>query len=558
MARIFISHSSKNNAAAIALRGWIVRNGWDDAPFLDLDTASGIAAGERWERALHKAADRCEAVLVLISTDWLQSDWCLREFNLAQKLNKRLFGVLIEDLPKADLPATLVGTWQIVNLATGNDHILIRTETPDLSKEEHVTFSQSGLARLKAGLDNAGLDPRFFAWPPESEPDRSPYPGLRPLEAPDAGIFFGRDAPIVVVLDLLRGLREAAPGRLFVILGASGAGKSSFLRAGLWPRLDRDAIHFLPLPIVRPRAAVITGDTGWIRSLEEALKINGIPTNRADIEAAVKAGPTKVLTLIEQLVEKTSLPEEMTGGQGKPPALVISIDQGEELFLSEGEQEAETFLTLLKDLVLAATPAIIVLFTIRSDSYEKLQTAEVFEGLRQVTYALPPMPRGAYLSVIEGPALRMSDSMRTLDIQPTLTQALLSEIEKDGAKDALPLLAFTLERLYREYGSDGNLLLKEYESLGRIGGAINAAVEAALKAADADGTIPRDPEKRLDLLRRALIPALARIDRDTGEPLRRVARFSEIPREAQGLVRCLVEARLADHRLLACPEGTDD
>ncbi len=332
MARIFISHSSKNNAAAIALRGWIVRNGWDDAPFLDLDTASGIAAGERWERALHKAADRCEAVLVLISTDWLQSDWCLREFNLAQKLNKRLFGVLIEDLPKADLPATLVGTWQIVNLATGNDHILIRTETPDLSKEEHVTFSQSGLARLKAGLDNAGLDPRFFAWPPESEPDRSPYPGLRPLEAPDAGIFFGRDAPIVVVLDLLRGLREAAPGRLFVILGASGAGKSSFLRAGLWPRLDRDAIHFLPLPIVRPRAAVITGDTGWIRSLEEALKINGIPTNRADIEAAVKAGPTKVLTLIEQLVEKTSLPEEMTGGQGKPPALVISIDQGEELF----------------------------------------------------------------------------------------------------------------------------------------------------------------------------------------------------------------------------------
>ena len=79
----------------------------------------------------------------------------------------------------------------------------------------------------------AGLDARYFAWPPEHDPDRAPYRGLQPLEAEDAGIFFGRDGPTVVGLDLLRGLREAAPPRLLVILGASGAGKSSFLRAGL-------------------------------------------------------------------------------------------------------------------------------------------------------------------------------------------------------------------------------------------------------------------------------------------------------------------------------------
>jgi hypothetical protein len=479
MARIFISHSSRNNAAAIALRDWIVAHGWDDAPFLDLDPTGGIAAGERWERALHQAADHCEAVVVLISRDWLQSDWCLREFNLAQKLNKRLFGVLIEDLPKADLPATLTGTWQVVNLAAGSDHTLFRTRTPDGSHEEHVTFSQSGLAQLKAGLDNAGLDPRFFAWPPDNEPDRSPYPGLRPLEAADAGIFFGRDAPIVIVLDLLRGLREAAPGRLFVILGASGAGKSSFLRAGLWPRLDRDFIHFLPLPVVRPKAAVLSGDAGLIRSLEEAFRARGAPVNRADIAAAVAGGASQLLPLLERLSDKVRLPEGL-GGAASPPALVLAIDQGEELFLAEGAGEAAAFLALLKDLVLAARPAIVALFTIRSDSYEKLQTADVFEGLRQVTYALPPMPRGAYQSVIEGPALRLRDSKRPLDIQPTLTQALLSDIEQDAAKDALPLLAFTLERLYREYGADGDLRLAEYEELGRIGGAINAAVDAAL------------------------------------------------------------------------------
>ena len=83
----------------------------------------------------------------------------------------------------------------------------------------------------------AGLDARFFQWPPEDDPDRPPYRGMRPLEAEDAGIFFGREAPTIEALDRLRGLSEAAPPRFLVILGASGAGKSSFLRAGLLPRL---------------------------------------------------------------------------------------------------------------------------------------------------------------------------------------------------------------------------------------------------------------------------------------------------------------------------------
>jgi hypothetical protein len=211
LARIFLSHSSKDNAAAIALSDWIIAGGWDEHPFLDLDPERGIAAGERWERALYEAADRCEVVLFLVSRDWLKSDWCLKEFNLAQKLNKQLFGIVIDDLPLSKLPTTLTTTRQVINLASGHDHILLRADLPDLSKEEHVTFSRSGLARLKAGLDKAGLDPRFFAWPQENEPDRAPYPGLRPLEAGDAGIFFGREAPTIIALDRLRGLREAAP-----------------------------------------------------------------------------------------------------------------------------------------------------------------------------------------------------------------------------------------------------------------------------------------------------------------------------------------------------------
>jgi len=61
------------------LRDWLAREGWDDV-FLDLDPERGIAAGERWERALHEHANRCEAVIFLVSANWLASGWCLREY----------------------------------------------------------------------------------------------------------------------------------------------------------------------------------------------------------------------------------------------------------------------------------------------------------------------------------------------------------------------------------------------------------------------------------------------------------------------------------------------
>jgi hypothetical protein len=88
MSRIFISHSSKDNFEAIALRDWLAAHGWNDV-FLDLDPERGIAAGERWERALHEAANRCEAVIFLISANWLASGWCLKEYALARGLNGR-------------------------------------------------------------------------------------------------------------------------------------------------------------------------------------------------------------------------------------------------------------------------------------------------------------------------------------------------------------------------------------------------------------------------------------------------------------------------------------
>jgi hypothetical protein len=287
VSHIFLSHSSTNNTEAVALRDWLADNGWKDEIFLDLDPRRGIAAGERWERKLHEAANRCEAVLFLVSKAWLASVWCRKELNLAHSLNKQLFGVLIEDLPVGALPEDLAGTWQIVRLATGRDHVVLRGVLPITHEEAHVHFSAEGLARLKHGLEEAGLDPKYFVWPPESDPDRPPYRGLRPLEAEDAGVFFGRDAAIVEALDRLRSLRASTPPRLLVILGASGAGKSSFLRAGLFPRLARDDRNFLPLPVIRPERAAISGESGLLSALEAAFAAAKIPIARADLRTVV-------------------------------------------------------------------------------------------------------------------------------------------------------------------------------------------------------------------------------------------------------------------------------
>jgi hypothetical protein len=248
--------------------------------------------------------------------------------------------------------------------------------------------------------------------------------------------------------------------------------------------------------------------------------------------------------MLSRLAEK-AVPMALEGEvERKPPIIMIAIDQGEELFLAEAQGEAKPFLTLLRDLLTSDPPAVITVFTIRSDNYERLQTAAELEGVHQEIINLPPIPRGSYAEVIKGPARRLDGTTRPLKIDEALVEGLLTDIDKGGAKDALPLLAFTLERLYDEYHATGHLTLDHYTTLGRIGGSIEAAIERTFRTADGDARIPKDRQARLTLLRRGLIPWLAGIDPDTKAPRRRVARLSEIPAEARPLIDLLVEQRL--------------
>jgi len=542
VSRIFISHSTANNPAALAIARWLEELGWGDY-FLDISSDRGLLPGERWQQALRVAADRCEAVLFLISPAWRDSRWCLAEFLLAKQLGKPVFGVLVDGTALETLPKEMTAEWQLCDLVAGVERRRYEVAFDPVVPRTTVDLAEAGLSRLKRGLQRAGVGATTFEWPPPLDPHRPPYRGLKPLDIDDAAVFFGREAAVVRGLDALRRLRERGVEQMLVIVAASGAGKSSYLRAGLWPRLKRDDRHFLPLPIVRPGRAVLTGPTGLIVSLEAAFKERRRPKNRADIIDALR----RPNGLIGQLTELQASASETLGGN--TPTVLIPIDQGEELFAAEGRVESEPFLSMLVTALLSPDPERcdspiarpVALLGLRSESLGRFQEDDHLATVGRVLFELEPLPPGALKAVIEEPAERSSAAGRPLKVNPDLTEQLLRDAV--GA-DALPLLAFTLERLFLDYGSDGELSLADYEALGRIRGAIEAAVQAAFDDPSQEPVIASNASEREQALRQGFIPWLAVVDPYTGERRRRVAKWDEIPPEAHPVFERLVKARL--------------
>jgi len=554
MSKIFLSHSSVNNAQALALACWLQDNGWDEY-FLDVEPNRGLVPGERWLAALRQAADRCEAVICLISPAWRNSPHCLTEFLLAQQRGKPIFGVLVESTPLESLPKEMTAEWQLCDLIQGGQRRNFQVFQDPIVPHTDVSFAEAGLTRLKIGLQRAGLDAASFQWPPPDEPKRAPYRGMKPLEAVDAAVFFGRDAAIVRGLDTLRAMQEQGVERMLVILGASGSGKSSFLRAGLWPRLKRDDLHFLPLPVIRPELAVLSGDSGLVASLETAFNDQGIIKTRASLRDKLQTAdglPQLLDELQQQACVRISAGLGIQHESAVPlPTIVIAIDQGEELTNPEGRKEAELFLVMLAkllslcdsghDATKAGLKPPLIVVTIRSDAYERLQTEPSLEGNQPRLFDLPPISPKHYKTVIEGPAARATAAGRKLTIEPELIDQLLQDT---SGTDALPLLAFTLERLYVDYGADGDLRLDEYNALGGVRGSIEAAVNVAFAEPGRQPAVPAEEAKRTALLHKAFVPWLAAVDQYTNERRRRVARWDKLHPDTHPLLERLIEARL--------------
>ncbi len=124
------------------------------------------------------------------------------------------------------------------------DPILTARQVLDLKGDGEEAYE-----RLWRGLVAAGLDPAdVFDWSRE----RPPYPGLLAFQEADAAVFFGRDAEIRQGLDALYRLRRFGGARALTVFGSSGSGKSSLVRAGLLPRLKRNAEEWLLVDSFRP------------------------------------------------------------------------------------------------------------------------------------------------------------------------------------------------------------------------------------------------------------------------------------------------------------------
>jgi WD40 repeat protein len=518
------------------VKRWLVERdpGLADEIFLDLDPHTGIRPGERWKQALQQANSRCEAVICLLSKHWAASHECQTEFRYAETLNKTIVCARLEPIPDTNITSE----WQRCDLFVGDGPT---TEIP-ADGGEPVALSTEGLQRLREALRALGIGADYFPWPPRGDSDRTPYRGWAPLEEADAAVFFGRDAQIVRGLDAVRGMRASGVESLMVILGPSGAGKSSFLRAGLLPRLRRDDRRFLPLGIVRPERAVLTGELGLasaVHQLRTDVGLRGLLLGQIK-SACLACDVEQLRSWLEEARQAAHTRLLEVPAEALPPTLIVPLDQGEELFNADAGPQAPRFLELLAGLLRCeaeVTPGLIVVVTIRADRYEPLQTAPELAGIQSVVFdELKPMPPAEFKEVITGPARRATAAGRRLTIEPALVDRLLADAA-EGA-DSLPLLALTLQRLCRDFSEGGQLTVAEYQDTGGMGQVVETEVDNLL-AAD-----PAARQTQLELLHDAFIPWLATINPENDQPMRRLARWEDLPAASHHLIDALVDQRL--------------
>ena len=561
MPRLFISHSSKDNIQALAFQRWLIGQGWSaEDIFIDLHD---IGAGARWRDTLRKANASCEAVLVLASPDSLDSSECQREIMLAEELQKPLIVAILRDLAKTD---PRLARWSDIQFVDLSAEPLITMEA--LEREGRVyrdiKFNLAALQSIKSRLEDLGIAPGSFAWQPAKDGE-GPYPGLAAFDEQDAGIYFGREADIMSGLTKLRQMRKRRAPRLLVIVAASGAGKSSFLRAGLWPRLKRDP-DFAPLAILRPALGILSGPDGVGQRIAPFFERFGKTKVPGDVEMALRVDSQSATAALSALIAEAThfaaMARQAGNADARAPAPLIAIDQGEELFASENAGESSRFLALLAE-VLKQPPTLnldgqaahgerdaervdpYVLITIRADSVETLLQRWPSLGLDapEALY-LPPLAQSAYRDVIVRPAEVYSRQVRRLSIEPGLVHQLTQDAQ--GA-DALPLLAFTLEKLFNKFGADGNLTVERYQGIGGIGGSIDGALSESQRQAGPGGTA--------DNLKRLMVPGLATWDPAAGAAKRIVAEEATLTGGERLGLKPLADALVAN-RLLTRGGGT--
>ncbi|MDT5016429.1 MAG: hypothetical protein QOD39_2589, partial [Mycobacterium sp.] len=501
MPRIFLSHSSEDNRAATAVRQWLVAqdSSLDDDIFLDVDPRNGMVGGEQWKQTLLRKLASSEAMLCLVSRSWEARPECVHEYRGAEDAGKQIFCARLESAAGAS-----VSTWQWRDIFVEDGHDITEVDIGD--GEDPVRFAADGLDRLLRDVQTPDLGPRSFPWPPPNDKAREPYRGWLPFERHDAGVFFGRDAEIARALKTLRDIADDGANKLFVVLGASGTGKSSLLRAGLLPRLRHERRRFAVLGTIRPgRGEAVTGDMGLASAIFDGRASVGLTSPPlGEIKSQWVHDAAKVRHLLAEILQQE---DQRMGPDEGSPMLVVPVDQAEELFSAEAGQEGAALLAMLRDLTAGAEDGpklpLIIVVTIRTDRYAVMQTAPDLVGMELAFDDLRPMPLGRFREVIEGPAMRSTESGHPLTIDNSLVNHLFAEAANITAGgDSLPLLSLTLHRMYLDYSSSGRLTLTQYDEMGGMADVVRNEIKRLLsKNADVR-------REELELLKDAFVPWL--------------------------------------------------
>jgi WD40 repeat protein/predicted Ser/Thr protein kinase len=339
----------------------------------------------------------------------------------------------------------------------------------------------------------------------ETIEERRPYPGLASFTVADAEYFFGRELEVETVIKKIQQLH------LMALVGASGAGKTSFLRAGFIHALQQGWSHVFCVP----------GDSPLL-NLGQAL----VPELSGDTEAMQKMlrwdDPSVALWLLNHWRKKHT-------------EAVLIIDRFEELFTLNGPEVQSRFAELIAGAALESD--VRVLLSMRDDF---LLRCHDYPSLAPIFSELTP------LGALTGPALRRALVQPALMCgyryeDETLIDEILSDVEKE--RGALPLMAFAAARLWEKRDrASGKLTREAYRQVGGVAGALAQHAESTMDRIGSE----RQPIVR-EIFRNLITAENTRAARDTEELL---SVFQKDPGGRASLpaveevLRALIDARL--------------
>jgi tetratricopeptide (TPR) repeat protein len=347
-----------------------------------------------------------------------------------------------------------------------------------------------------------------------------PYKALNSFREEDGLLFFGREQLSHELLE------KVANNNLVAVVGASGSGKSSVVKAGLFPLIRK----------IYPNWATITftpGETPWFNLTKELLylwdnKLIGRELFEKAKEYAKKLTELKPDKLFPELLLEDWCNEILLSLSPKNQ-LIIVLDQFEELFNPAIEKQSKEFIKNLLKIVSTQDSKVKVILTLRADFYGKIVgfNPELSNKVLQGQLNVPPMRLEELREAIEKPANNVG-----LKFQKDLVDKILSEVV--GQEGSLPLLEFALTQLWEN--RQGNKLTKEkYDEIGGVEGAIDKHANTIFDKLSSD-----QQQIALNMLTRLVRVSSAN---EEGTDTRKKVKLSGLP-DAKPIIDKFVSARL--------------